>query len=86
MALPDGIDAEVVIGYLIFAILSIIALYYLNSDLYISFARRSKQKEKEKAMKEEKKINQRKEEKIKMKVMKENKKERTPKLYTETKL
>ncbi len=61
MALPDGLDAEVIIGYLMVFILSIIVLVYLGYDLswFISDS------------KETKKRKERKKEKIKNKERKE---------------
>ena len=44
MALPDGLDPEVVIGYLIFGILSVIVAYYLGSDFYIWHHERKQRK------------------------------------------
>ena len=94
MALPDGLDPEVVIGYLIFGILSVIVAYYLGSDFYIW--RNEKKQRKIDMTQKKKKVDDRKN-MIRMKrvVRKRDKEridnlrageERIPNLYAETKL
>ena len=94
MGLPDGLDPEVIIGYLIFGILSVIMAYYLGSDFYIWYHERKQRKvdmvQKKKKVEDRKNM-------IRMKrvVRKQEKKKidnlragegRIPKLYAETKL
>tara|TARA_R110001606_G_scaffold69763_1_gene159532 strand:- start:289 stop:573 length:285 start_codon:yes stop_codon:yes gene_type:complete len=94
MALPDGLDPEVVIGYLIFGILSVIVAYYLGSDFYIWHHERKQRKidmtQKKKKVDDRKNM-------IKMKKVIRNRdkkridnlragEERIPNLYAETKL
>jgi hypothetical protein len=42
MDLPDGIDIEVIIGYLIFAVVLIILIYYLIDDSIYIYKQKNK--------------------------------------------
>lgn len=57
MALPDGLDAEVIIGYLMVFILSIIVLVYLGYDLtwFISDNKETKKRKENKKKKDKEK-------------------------------
>lgn len=52
MGLPDGLDAEVIIGYLMVFILSIIVLVYLGYDISWFIASSKKKKKRDKVVKD----------------------------------